>query len=118
MDEEVLIAAVNEDSLGMVEGLTRPRGLAVDGEGKAGRVVDVRRRLDVFFKGVGLPTTVGLRGMKGDGTAGLEWEAFGVVVTVSVRDDSEARDMSAESRLGGGAVSRRFSVDGREDCDP
>jgi hypothetical protein len=117
VDVDVVNVVLIEEGLRTVEGLTRPRGLDVDGEEKVGRVTDDRRRLDVFFKGVGLSRVGLIRGMKGDGTAGRDKEALGVVLMASNKDGSEGGEMSVESRSGGGAVFKRFSVEGSEVCE-
>ena len=90
-------------------GFIRPRELEVVGEENVGSVVD-RSRLDEFFSGVGLSCWGIVRGIKGDGIAGRDRDALGVVI-ISDCNDSEDCEMSARSKSAGGAVLRRSSAD-------
>jgi hypothetical protein len=68
-------------------GFIRPRELEVEGEEDVGSVVD-RSKLDEFFSGVGFSYWRIVRGMNGDGIAGRDKDALGVVI-VSDCNDSE-----------------------------
>lgn len=65
--------------LRMAGGFIRPRGLAVEGEENIGSVVD-RSRLEEFFSGVGLSCWGIVRGINGEGIAGRDKDALGVVI--------------------------------------
>jgi hypothetical protein len=93
----------------IVGGFISPRELEVEGEEGVGSVVD-RSRLDEFFSGVGFSCWGIVRGINGDGIAGRERDALGVVI-VSDCNDSEDCEMSARSKSAGGAVLRRSSSD-------
>lgn len=90
-------------------GFIGPRGLEVDGEENVENVDD-RSRLDEFFSGVGFSRWGIVRGMNGDGIAGRDRDALGVVI-VSDCNDSEDCEMSARSKSAGGTVLRRSSAD-------
>lgn len=90
-------------------GFIRPRGPAVEGDENVGSVVD-RIRLEEFFSGVGLSCWGIVRGINGEGIAGRDKDALGIVM-VSDCNDSEDREMSARSKSAGGAVLRRSSAE-------
>jgi len=92
-----------------IGGFISPRELEVDGEEDVGSVVD-RSRLDEFFSGVSFSCWGIVRGINGDGIAGRERDALGVVI-VSDCNDSEDCEMSARPKSAGGAVLRRSSSD-------
>lgn len=95
-------------------GFIRPRELEAEGE-DVGSVVD-RSRLDEFFSGVGFSCWGIVRGINGDGIAGRDRDALGVVI-VSDCNDSEDCEMSARSKSAGGAVLRRSSSDSVPRCE-
>lgn len=98
----------------IIGGFIRPREPEAEGE-DVGSVVD-RSRLEEFFSGVGFSCWGIVRGINGDGIAGRDRDALGVVI-VSDCNDSDDCEMSARSKSAGGAVLRRSSSDSVPRCE-